>query len=185
MAASVGCPTADSAVFEGTALATQDHWYGKQLRALGERGFCAAGTPSSERYRFTWIPSFHPSVVVLLERETSQARLVAKQLSDPGGYEPRTVARDTVIVLSESEWAELTRRIRSTDLWAVPQLEPQSTAMGRDGAQWILEGVRAGRYNVADRWSPSPDGPYASHRAVGELLLQKSGLVPSELVREY
>jgi len=182
---SVRCPTADSAVFEGTALAKYDGWYGEQLRALGERGLCSAGDSVAERYRFTWIPSFHPSAVVLLERDGSQARLVAKLLSGAGGYEPGTVVRDTVIALSASEWRMLTRRIRATDLWSVPQLEPPSTAVGLDGSQWILEGVRGGRYNVADRWSPRPDGPYVRHRAVGELLLQQSGLVPSELVADY
>jgi len=185
LVASTACPTSDSAVFEGTALSRYDGWYGRQLRALKERGFCSAGDSVSERYRFTWLPSFHAAVVVRLEREEAHPRLVAKVLSGAGGYEPGTVARDTTVSLTESEWAALTRRVRATELWVVPQLEPPSTATGLDGAQWILEGVRGGRYNVADRWSPQRDGPYANHRAVGELLLLRSGLVPRELVREY
>jgi hypothetical protein len=26
--------------------------------------------------------------------------------------------------------------------------------MGNDGSQWIIEGVRNGKYNVVDRWTP-------------------------------
>ena len=26
---------------------------------------------------------------------------------------------------------------------------------GTDGSQWVIEGVRAGRYHVVDRWTPS------------------------------
>jgi hypothetical protein len=26
--------------------------------------------------------------------------------------------------------------------------------MGRDGAQWLIEGVWKGRYHIVDRWTP-------------------------------
>lgn len=34
------------------------------------------------------------------------------------------------------------------------QLRPEIDDSGLDGAQWILEGVKEGRYHVVDRWTP-------------------------------
>ena len=184
-ASSTPCPTGDSDIFAGTELADRDGWYGAQLRALRERGLCADGNVASDRFRFSWIPTFHPSVVVLAERTPSGPRLTAKILSGAGGYEPGTVQRARFIELSESEWTELLNLITASQFSTAPQAEPPRNAIGADGAQWILEGVRNGRYNVVDRWSPRRDGPYARHRAVGEWLLRRSGLVPPTLLREY
>ena len=38
-----------------------------------------------------------------------------------------------------------------------------------DGAQWILEGVRNGKYHVVDRWSPEKGDPV---RGIGILALK-------------
>jgi hypothetical protein len=45
--------------------------------------------------------------------------------------------------------------------WTLPsrqQDEPNpdgSVTVGLDGAQWVMEGVKDGKYHVVDRWSPS------------------------------
>ena len=176
------CPSSDSAVFAGTALDERDGWYGKQLRAAAEVGLCADADVHAERYRLTWIPSFHPTVTVRVERDSGGGNLVAKMLDGAGGYQPGTVARDTIVMLSPAEWEELSRLVERAQLWSPP---PTDNRMGVDGAQWIIEGSRSGQYNVVDRWTPAVNGPFAGHRALGEWLLRKSGLVPADLVGEY
>ena len=48
----------------------------------------------------------------------------------------------------------------------------EDSRLGNDGAQWILEGMKDGRYHVVDRWSP--DG--GDYRAACLHLLKLSGL---------
>jgi hypothetical protein len=154
------------------------------MRALEERGLCARGESTNERYRFAWIPTFHPSVVVRAEHDGRSSRLIARILSGAGGYDPGTVVRDTVVSLQSTEWVELQAAIEKSSFWAAPQVPPDSL-LGLDGSRWILEGYREGRYHVVDRWSPERNGPDAAHRAVGEWLLRKTGLVSMDLVRSY
>ena len=55
-------------------------------------------------------------------------------------------------------------RINEVGFWSLPSYEKptegvgpsgeKSTEIGLDGAQWILEGIMDGRYQIADRWSP-------------------------------
>ncbi len=37
--------------------------------------------------------------------------------------------------------------------WQLPT-EETAGVIGMDGARWIVEGVKAGRYHLVDRWSP-------------------------------
>ena len=52
---------------------------------------------------------------------------------------------------------QFTSALGTLNFWNLPAADP--TRFGHDGAQWILEGVKGGRYHVIDRWSPE-DGPY-------------------------
>jgi hypothetical protein len=45
--------------------------------------------------------------------------------------------------------------------------------MAMDGAQWIMEGYREGRYHVVDRQSPAP----SAYADTGLFLLRRSGLL--------
>ena len=159
--------------FGGTDVADREGWYGKHLLVLGERPLCASSTASSEVYRFTWLPSFDPSVVVRVERKSEQYVLEAKTETGAGGYDPGQLSRSTVITLTDPERAELARLLEAWQFWEQPTEQP---SFGLDGSQWILEGVAEGRYHVVDRWSPTHDGPLAKYRVLGEWLLQKSGL---------
>jgi hypothetical protein len=60
------------------------------------------------------------------------------------------------------------------DFWKAPT-EEKSDAVGEDGAQWIVEGVKDGQYHVVDRWSPE-EGPY--RKAALFLAINIGGLNP-------
>ena len=173
------------AYFAMTSLADREEWYGKHLRALGEHPLCdSAGVPA-EVYRLTWLPSFHPTVVVRIERTLSAYILIAKAESGAGGYEPGHLARDTTYTLGEGERAEFVSLLSAADFWTVPTTPPPDRLGGFDGAQWVLEGLGRGRYHVVDRWSPPTNGPDARYRQLAAWMLQRSGLAAPDLVRAY
>jgi len=51
-------------------------------------------------------------------------------------------------------------------MWKLPTR--QSEGIGLDGAQWIIEAVKGGRYHVIDRWSPRADDPV---HGIGTILM--------------
>jgi hypothetical protein len=136
-------------------------------------------------YRFTWIPSFHPSVLVHIQSDDHGYTLLARILTGAGGYEPGGISRDTAFSLSELDQAVLARLLTEAHFWSSPTIPPPNGLIGVDGSQWLLEGVEDGRYHVVDRWSPSTSGPDAAFRRVGEWLLTRSGLVPDSLLRHF
>jgi hypothetical protein len=168
--------------FASTALADREGWYGKHLRVLEEQPLCAPA--AREVYRLTWIPTFHPSIVVRVEHDSAGYQLRAKRESGAGGYEPGKLVVDTTFRLTRSEVDELARRLKAARFWSLPT-RPADAVLGTDGAQWVVEGLVSGRYNVVDRWSPSADGPYRSYRQLATWMLSRSRLVPKSLVREY
>lgn len=170
--------------FDGTPLADREGWYGDHLRALGERPLCAGPGAPAEVYRLTWLPSFHSSVVVRVEREAATYRLTAKTESGAGGYDPGHLARDTSFTLGEPDVTEFERRLAAAHFWTL-STDPPKTAMGLDGSQWVLEGITSGRYHVVDRWSPNVHGPDAQYRELAEWMLARSTLAQAEVVRMY
>ena len=43
--------------------------------------------------------------------------------------------------------------VSKSGFWKAPN--PVNDQKGTDGSQWIIEGVRGGKYHVVDRWSPT------------------------------
>jgi len=171
--------------FASTPLTDREGWYGKHLRVLGERPLCASSDATPEVYRLTWLPSFHPTVIVRIQRSSGDYHLTAKAESGAGGYEPGHLARDTSFTLREAEASEFAGLLSAARFWAMPTEPPPNGTIGSDGAQWVLEGLVRNRYHVVDRWSPEKNGPDAHYRRLAEWMLARSGLAARRLVREY
>src|SRR6266480_5039902 len=167
--------------FAGTALANRESWYGKQLRAMDEQAFCSDSSYILESYRFTWIPSFHPAVVVRIDLTATGYLLTAKILNGAGGYEPGSLAREVVHTLSDVDRTRFSELLRAAKFWELPTNVP---LLGCDGAQWVLEALTSKGYHVVDRWTPDQQGPDLQFRALGEWMLASSGLAPTTLVKE-
>jgi len=176
--------SADNRFFAGTAIAEREAWYGKQLRALEERPLCTGSTQVLESYRFTWIPSFDPAVVVRIDVTATGYQLTGKILDGAGGYEPGALARQVIHSLSDADVARFSDLLGLARFWEVPTV-PRQRSLGCDGAQWVLEALSPKGYHVVDRWTPYSQGPDRQFRAVAEWMLEMSGLVPVNLVKEY
>lgn len=190
----IPCPANSTALFPITSLQERDRWYGSQLGATGAQSLCSDTTSAEEVYRLAWIPTFHHTVVVRIERRGQSYALSAVELSGAGGYEPGVPQRRTAITLRESEWAAWLRMVVQSRFWQAQTVAHDSVFdstgaysewIGLDGAQWVLEARRGNDYHAVDRWSPMADGPYAAYRRACTWLLLRSSLVADSIVAGY
>ena len=132
-------------------------WYSDQLRALQEPSLWAVSkTKSSQSYRFVWLRTWDRPISVRLDiNNDGTGRLVTKMSSGTGGYDPGKLVLDRTRQLTKEQSASLLLKVETAAFWGLPTNE---TTGGRDGARWIIEGVRHGEYHIVDRWSPD-SGP--------------------------
>lgn len=144
-------------------------WYSQHLRAMKEEPFYYPDDGEAESYRFLWLRAFHHPVSVRVWSACGGRFVTLKEMSGAGGYEPGRLLVNRTRQLSQDEWDEFTRLLERTCYWELPTSDGR---LGYDGARWILEGVRAGRYHVVDRWTPQG----GSYREACLYALKLSGL---------
>ena len=144
-------------------------WYAKHLKAMGEPSLLGGRAGGGEAYRFLWLRSFHHPVAVRVWSADGEYFLAVKESSGAGGYEPGALIVNSERRLSGDEWEGFIRLLDQACYWNLPA---EKDLQGFDGAQWILEGFKEGRYYLAERWSPR-DGAY---REACLYLLKPSGL---------
>jgi len=142
--------------------AFEQHWYSQHLRAMGEPSLSCGQRDGEEVYRFLWLPSFQHPLAVRITHTGDGATLDVTELTGAGGYDPGIVGRHEERKLTNAEWESLQAALGAIDFWTMPTKPPPDPTVAHfDGAQWILEGHRAGSYHVVDRWSPEKS-PYAN-----------------------
>lgn len=151
-------------------------WYSKNLRALKEPSLweLSQKDANAEVYRFLWLRTNDEPIAVRLIVTNRGGRLVSKMTSGKGGYDPGHLIFNRESPLSKQVPMFLDA-IQELNFWDLPTSAPSvngpdgSTAIGVDGAQWVVEGVKQGKYHVVDRWSP--DRPDPVHMLGVELLI--------------
>jgi hypothetical protein len=134
--------------------------------------------PSAEVYRFLWLRSLHhPIAVRLVLNKNGSGWMNSRMTSGQGGYEPGRITRFKVFPLGKTQTQAFLTECDRTNFWnlaSVPntKVAGPETIAGLDGAQWIVEGVRNGKYHMVDRWSPGTRDPV---RALGILALKLGG----------
>ncbi|MDB5243990.1 MAG: hypothetical protein JWP57_4616 [Spirosoma sp.] len=141
-----------------------------------------------EVYRLTWIRSFHPPVVIRLEKDGNRTRLTTKILSRipelPGHWYS---TRDGTIHLADTS---ASIGFRKKSVRTVPKavyneyvrlfvelkasfISPLGfrTSLGSDGSEWILETHKPDGYQFIVRWSPKQK---EALRTLGDYLLNIS-----------
>jgi hypothetical protein len=142
-------------------------WYSKQLKALHEPSLweLSQTAPNAEVYRFLWLRSFHhPIAIRVVVRASGSSRINSRMTSGTGGLEPGGIRRYSTSWLRKALTEELLTAFANADFWNLPTLLDVNCAPQVDGAQWIFEGARNGKYHVIDRWSPNGGDPA---RAIG------------------
>jgi hypothetical protein len=123
--------------------------YTASLRALKEPSLSCGKTGADESYRFLFVPSFHGTIVVRVDRTGSEIRLHTAMLSGPGG---RDIVDSADLTLQKKQWDDLLARLAAAHFWESRATHDQT---GIDGENWVIEGRLADRYWVVDQWSPS------------------------------
>jgi hypothetical protein len=148
----------------------RNNWYSKHLRAMKEESLYSPEGDWVESYRFLWLRTFNHPVAVRIWKCGSVRFISVKELDGAGGYEPGKLKLDRKRELTPDEWSGFMRHLNDSCYWQLPSQDHAGD--GNDGSQWILEGVKAGRYHVVDRWTPQN----GSYRELCLFMLQLSGL---------
>lgn len=128
------------------------NWYTHQLKALQERPLFPA-VEHREMYRFLWLRTFdHPIAVRLDVHEDGTGTLVTKMASGAGGYAPGKLTEDRTSVLTREQVSTFVGKTIAVHFWKLPSYDLNRS--GEDGSEWVIEGVKDGKYHIVDRWSP-------------------------------
>lgn len=145
-------------------------WYSKHLAAMEEPSLSCGAPEDIETYRFLWLRTFHNPIAVRVFRRSDDFGLEAVILGGAGGYDPGSVSRRVKKELLRDQWQTVIAKLERVRLWRMPTESGEPS--GADGAQWIVEGRRDGRYHIVDRWTGSDDGL----ESIGKLFLDLAGL---------
>ncbi|HET7786369.1 MAG TPA: hypothetical protein VFL36_10380 [Myxococcales bacterium] len=133
-----------------------DHWadfganiFAKELESAGEVPWWR-GQAGLEAYRFTWDRSFDPLLIVRVERTHRGARVVwhESEGSADGGAHLLSGERE----VAKEEWEAIDGLFEKARFWQSPESDLPSG--GKDGADWLVEGVRGETYQLWTAWAP-------------------------------
>jgi hypothetical protein len=143
------------------------NWYEKHLSALKESSLWESSrTQKSQSYRFLWLRTFHHPIAIRIDvNSDGTSLLTTKMTSGKGGYEPGHLLQNETHALTSEQTNWFLGKIESLNFWKLPSIQGD---VGPDGAQWIIEGVKDGKYHIVDRQSPQ-DGEI---RALGLYFLE-------------
>jgi hypothetical protein len=123
----------------------------------------------TETYRFLWLRTWENPVAVRVFQRGDDFGLEAVILDGAGGYDPGQVSRRVTRALSRDEWQMVIARLQRIQFW---QMATTGGNLGLDGAQWIIEARRDGRYHIVDRWG----GTDSALGSIGRLFLNLADL---------
>lgn len=127
-------------------------WYTKRLKALGEPSMLQMSKTPTYAYRFLWLRTFHNPVAVRLNVNGDGTSIVkVKVTNGKGGYEPGELVKNETRKVDAQRTDWFLGQVERLAYWTLPTHESMN---GCDEAEWVLEGVKDGRYKLVVRWSP-------------------------------
>lgn len=143
-------------------------WYTRYLSQMKEPSLIVSPLNQQSSYRFLWVRSFHPTIVVRLSNSDGKYLLSLTELANKTESSQPLVAQNKI--LKGEEWKGFVKLLNDSCYWRVPTTTTAPVAM--DGAWWVLEGVEQGYYHVVVRQSPDT----GSYRELCLYMLKLSGL---------
>jgi hypothetical protein len=130
------------------------NWYTSALKAMGEPSLLELSKTPAHVYRFLWLRSFHNPVAVRMNVDKDGTSLLTvKVINGRGGSAPGGHVKSESRRLSKEYTQGFLDDVRELGYWSLPTDVPENHG-GCDGADWILEAVKDGRYKLVVKWSP-------------------------------
>lgn len=127
-------------------------WYSAHLRRMQEPSLLQATNRTGiAAYRFTYLPTWGRPMAVRTVVTTYDVYVRTVRLTGDGGYDPGCIGQTSDRILTNGLPKDLSMLIEET-IWN-EQFQPVSH-QGCDGSEWILEGVRNGKYRLFTVWTP-------------------------------
>ena len=140
--------------------------YSDLLKTANESSLLDVSDNNLEVYRFIWLRSFHHPIIVAIQKQSAEIKIVFKELNGDD-LKPGKIIIEKEFRGSENKWCEFKKLLNDANYWQLPT----GSKSGRDGAFWVLEAVKDKRYHVVQRWSPE-NGKY---RNLGLFILKLAG----------
>jgi hypothetical protein len=110
----------------------------------------------THQYRFTWLRSFDPRVIVRLQVEPDNSGVLLYKIQPVEGR--RTTVESNppsklgaTSSIEERQWEEYQELLVAEGFWG---MEEEGHSRGIDGALWVLEAAKWGQYRAVQRWCP-------------------------------
>ena len=153
--------------------------YSLYLSAMQEPPLSCGAIEDAETYRFLLIPSFQKPAAVRIYRRGIRFGLEAVVLDRQdtpehttdgmAGYGPGKILRRVTKDLSPAQWQSVLTALRNAGFWRMTT--GVRDLIGIDGADFIIEARREGRYHVVNR-----HGGDEGTGEIGDLFLKLAGL---------
>jgi hypothetical protein len=112
-----------------------------------------AANLQSHHYRFTCLRTFDHGFCISLEvRADGTGHLTYKMESGSAGFRTGLLVLAGEMNVSGTDVTEFTDWTSRKGYWTMPRYD--TAQGGLDGSTWIIEGVKEGKYQVINRWSP-------------------------------
>ena len=133
-------------------------WFAGHLISLDEAPLHPPATDRPDIYRLLFLATYGSPVLVSVSEAGEKRRVVCKSSDGLAGFPvPGRLVSEADRELSSREAARFAELLELAAFWEMQSCVDDS---GFDGSHAVLEGLRAGRYHVVDRWSPR-NTPYA------------------------
>ena len=157
-------PAVDNEKLEWQRLkAVQFYWEGERtrqleglsvtLRQMSEPvyGNDPTNPPSGHFYRFLWLRTFdRPAVVTISSTDDGQVEIRSKIFSGQSGFGIGQIEQE---VTTTNKSPAIDTLMADLDRW-LPYVPEFNGDIGVDGATWMIDGVKDGKYYIIHRWSP-------------------------------
>lgn len=172
-------------------------YYTKELLAMMEPSVLSPLEKGVERvFRFTYLRSFHDSLVVRITEAGGTTTIRAVQLERDLQYRPVRIAHDKTWKLDEEGRKAVKPLPEQKGFWTpISDIELAVALSFSDGSKWIFEVHDKNGYRMIDIQSPDrlakmelpgPEGDptkprdYLAYKKTGEKLLKLAGILPAK-----
>ncbi len=157
----------------------RSRWYGGHLSAMQEPSLLKATNHIDiAAYRFTYLPTWGRPLAVRTVISTNQLYVRKVMLTGSGGYAPGVIGLTQESVTTNGLPRDVSDLIDKT-IWN-EEFQPTDDR-GLDGSEWIIEGVRNGKYRVISLWCPGVYSTNAQHKVFIDLCSKIIGLTGATL----